>query len=387
MEQMTLSQDGYIELKNNIRDKLNETVNNFIIIGYKLKQVRDSYSYRYDGYTSIEEFAKKEYNLSASTSNRFMGINTEFSVGGNSLEIMPEYQGFGYSKLQEMLTVHPEDRELVSENTTVQQIRELKKAETAGKLEAEQEREQPLIQMANNENRQQVQEKVSMVSNPDMDSFEEIMIAFWMEEENRELYKRIAAGILTPEIIAEEISPSGSRTYRKGVNIVFFYDFEKGLKLRSYNGGKTAIILYTYKVLLERIVKLNILPNKNEKEEWKESENLNATPQPEEEEQDTPYVPMPGQLSFQEAEPKTDTENVIEGKYRELDAQITQECTEDEKESSRSHQFTDIEVEYAVNYFETEYTRMVTAGLNTAKQRNYKIAIECIRECYKNIVG
>ena len=59
MEQMTLSQDGYIELKNNIRDKLNETVNNFIIIGYKLKQVRDSYSYRYDGYTSIEEFAKR----------------------------------------------------------------------------------------------------------------------------------------------------------------------------------------------------------------------------------------------------------------------------------------------------------------------------------------
>ena len=92
-------------------------------------------------------------------------------------------------------------------------------------------------------------------------------------------------------------------------------------------------------------------------------------------------------LVFRRQNQKTDTENVIEGKYRELDAQITQECTEDEKESSRSHQFTDIEVEYAVNYFETEYTRMVTAGLNTAKQRNYKIAIECIRECYKNIVG
>lgn len=147
------------------------------------------------------------------------------------------------------------------------------------------------------------------------------------------------------------------------------------------------IIHYTYQELLERIVKLNILPNKNEKEEWKESENLNATPQPEEEEQDTPYVPMPGQLSFQEAEPKTDTENVIEGKYRELDAQITQECTEDEKESSRSHQFTDIEIEHAVSYFETEYSRMAAAGLNTAKQRNYKIAAECIRECCKNTAG
>lgn len=242
------------------------------------------------------------------------------------------------------------------------------------------EAEQPLVQMAE-------KEKASMVSSPDMDPFEEIMTAFWLEEENRELYRKAAAGLLTPEITAEEISPSGSRTYRKGVNIVFFYDYEKGLKLRSYKGGQTAVTHYTYQELLEGIAKLNILPDKNGKEEWKESENLNATPQPEEEEQDTPYVPMPGQLSFQGAEPKTDTENVIEGKYRELDTQITQKCTEDKKESSRSPQFTDIEAEYAVNYFETEHTRMVTAGLNTAKQRNYKIATECIKECYKNIVG
>lgn len=373
MEQMSLSHDGYIEIKNNIRDKLNETVSNFIIIGYKLKQVRDSYSYRYDGYTSIEEFAKKEYNLSASTSNRFMGINTEFSVGGNSLEIKPEYQGFGYSKLQEMLTVHPEDRELVSEKTTVQQIRELKKAETAAKMETE----QPLVQMAE-------KEKASMVSSPDMDPFEEIMTAFWLEEENRELYRKAAAGLLTPEITAEEISPSGSRTYRKGVNIVFFYDYEKGLKLRSYKGGQTAVTHYTYQELLEGIAKLNILPDKNGKEEWKE---LGDTQQPEEEAQDMPYVPMPGQLSFEGAEPETVTENAIEGKYRELDAETAQDCAEDEKASGREPRYSSIEIEHAVSYFETEYSRMAAAGLNTAKQRNYKIAAECIRECCKNTAG
>ena len=46
MEQLTISKEGYIEIKQKIKDKLNETVNNFIIIGYHLKQVRDSQSYK-----------------------------------------------------------------------------------------------------------------------------------------------------------------------------------------------------------------------------------------------------------------------------------------------------------------------------------------------------
>ena len=141
MEQLTLSLDDYAEVKHKIKEKLNETVHNFIIIGYYLKQVRDSGAFRKDGYRSMEEFARAEYGLSAGTASRFMDINTEFSKNGDSPEIKEEYSGFAYSKLQEMLTVTPEDRELVTEHTTVQQIREIKQAEKEEK-KADREREQ-----------------------------------------------------------------------------------------------------------------------------------------------------------------------------------------------------------------------------------------------------
>ena len=79
MEQLmlTLSLDDYAEVKHKIKEKLNETVHNFIIIGYYLKQVRDSGAFRKDGYRSMEEFARAEYGLSAGTASRFMDINTE----------------------------------------------------------------------------------------------------------------------------------------------------------------------------------------------------------------------------------------------------------------------------------------------------------------------
>ena len=123
MEQLTITKEGYIEIKSKIKDKLNETVNNFIVIGYYLKQIRDSGAYINDGYHSIEDFAQGEYHLSKSTADRFMDINTMFSVDGNSLEIKEQYRLYGYSKLQEMLTMKPEDFELISEDTPVRQMR------------------------------------------------------------------------------------------------------------------------------------------------------------------------------------------------------------------------------------------------------------------------
>ena len=125
MEQLSLFE--YQDIKNKIKTKLNETVNNFVIIGFYLKQVRDNMLYTQDGYKNMEEFARGEFNISASTASRFMDINTRFSEDGNSQILKLEYANFGYSKLQEMLTVKDEDLGLITEDTTVKQIRELKK--------------------------------------------------------------------------------------------------------------------------------------------------------------------------------------------------------------------------------------------------------------------
>ena len=99
--QITLAE--WMSWKEDIRRKLQETAGNFVHIGYRLKQIRDSGMY--DGCQDIFEFAQKEYGLSKSTVSRFIAINEKFSEGGNSLELRAEFRGIGSSKLSEMLTL------------------------------------------------------------------------------------------------------------------------------------------------------------------------------------------------------------------------------------------------------------------------------------------
>lgn len=396
MEQLTISKEGYIEIKQKIKDKLNETVNNFIIIGYHLKQVRDSGLYQYDGYRNMEEFAQREYNISAGTASRFMDINTEFSKEGNSLEIKDEYRSFGYSKLQEMLTVRPEDRELITADTTVKQIREIKTAEKEEDQAAEEERQKnlPLMQMAApdapDQDSKEIVEKIEQL-NP----FDAVMTAFW--KENMELYTKVTAGLVTAEILAEEICPSGSRTFRSRTNMVFFYDFDKGIKLRGLENGKPVITQHTYEDLLKQIKDLNVAVSEPEpeKREWKipeleekKQENTVATSQNEQEEQ---YTPIEGQTSVsdipgivpeerKETVPveKAESEDVIDAEYREIESASGSSDAEQQEKEERK--WSDIDIKNAISYFEMEYRRMTGMGQNTAKCRNYDIADYFIRK-------
>ena len=412
MENLVISSEGYIEIKKQIKDKLNETVHNFIIIGYYLKQVRDSGAYRNDGYKNMEEFAKKEYGLSPSTASRFMDINTQFSKQGNSKEILEEYKNFAYSKLQEMLTVSPEDKELVTEEMTVSQIREIKEVEKEEKQAAEEQEQKnlPLLQLAEPEERKPEEPKTEKEQKDESeykDPLESVLTAFWMEKDNAELYTKADAGILTPEIAAEEICPSGSRIYRNGTNMMFFYDFDKGAKLRSIKDRKPVITSYTYQEILDKTKEL-----KMSFEQTEESEIINAE-QPEnvlhsdkeaqpdkepyqktvatsQEKQEEPYITMDGQTSIadmQEIMPKelketaaNTQENTIDGEYRELMPH------QDEKTKTEKSQYAQIEIKNALSYFEMEIRRMDgISSKETVKSRNYKIALECIRRCYQDI--
>ena len=99
--QVTLAE--WLEWKEDIRRKLQETAQNFVYIGYRLRQIRDSGML--DGCEDIFAFAQKEYGLGKSTVSRFIAINERFSEGGCSLELRREYQAIGSSKLSEMLAL------------------------------------------------------------------------------------------------------------------------------------------------------------------------------------------------------------------------------------------------------------------------------------------
>lgn len=138
--QITLQ--DWMEWKEDIRNRLQETAENFVIIGYRLKQIRDSKMYEKE-YSSLSAFALQEYGLSKDVVSRFIKINDRFSLDGNSMELRAEYKGYGYSKLQEMLSLTPEEEKQVSPEMTVKEIRQIKDSRNKEPEEAEEIKETP----------------------------------------------------------------------------------------------------------------------------------------------------------------------------------------------------------------------------------------------------
>ena len=120
----------YQELKTGIKDHLNSAAEDFFMVGYFLRQISEKALFVEDGYESIWEFAKGEYGLSTSSASRFMAINARFSIDGGE-HMAEKYIGMGVSKLQEMLGLPDEELEKVTQETTVREIRAMKKRQEA----------------------------------------------------------------------------------------------------------------------------------------------------------------------------------------------------------------------------------------------------------------
>lgn len=116
----------YQDLKSGIRSHLNSAAEDFFIVGYCLRQISKNTLFTEDGYKNIWDFAKGEFGLSTSSASRFMAINARFSIDGGE-HMAEKYIGMGVSKLQEMLGLPDEELEKVTQETTVREIRAMKK--------------------------------------------------------------------------------------------------------------------------------------------------------------------------------------------------------------------------------------------------------------------
>lgn len=252
MEQLTLdiTREEYEKSKNRIKKELNTAANSFVIIGYELKRTRDNRGYILDGYSALEEFAKGEYGLSKSSMDRFIMINDKFSEGGYSDQIKEEYGKYGRSKLQEMLTMEDYDIELITPDMTVTQIRDLKKIEQTEAVEAKREAENnlPLMKMSNESEPAAGQHET--VATSQYNPLEKILIALWKDRPT-ELLSGIRGGMITGSELAEELSPSGSKTFTSGTYMLFMYTENVGVKFRYYANGKANIETYTYDQIIE----------------------------------------------------------------------------------------------------------------------------------------
>ena len=116
----------YREAKEIIRNKLQGMTQNFIGIGFYLRQIKETEGFRKDGYESIYEFAEDQYGIKRSTAIRWMQMNEKFSQGGYSPFLDSGYKNFGKSQLQEMLYLDSEQLEEVTPEMTVREIREIR---------------------------------------------------------------------------------------------------------------------------------------------------------------------------------------------------------------------------------------------------------------------
>ena len=394
MGQLMITQEGYEEIKGKLKNEFNKVANSFIVIGYLLKQVRDSGAYVYDGYRNLEEFAQGEYKISASTASRFMDINTKFSEDGNSMQIREEYSNYGYSKLQEMLTVKENDMELITPETTVAQIREIKNVEREEDKEEEQREAEnlPLVKMTEEaEPAAEQEEPVATSQKAEYSPLEQTLIDLW-KTQPADLLCKIRGGMIGGEELAEELSPSGSKTFTSGTYMLFMYTYSVGVKFRYYGDGKANVVQYTYDQIIE--ITNNVINDelfqeitspKSKQETQSKQESIVQKPveknppvekPAQEKDEENTYKPLPGQMTFtdtaasepaeQSQEPDPAAE-VQDAEYREL---------------PNEEEYSQIEIDNAIGYFETEYNRMAGMGINSTKCRNYKMALDAIRKVY-----
>ncbi len=253
MEEYTqITLDEWLSWKEDIRRKLQETAGNFVHIGYRLKQIRDSGMY--DGCQDIFEFAQKEYGLSKSTVSRFIAINEKFSEGGNSLELRAEFRGIGSSKLSEMLTLPDADCMLITERTTVKEIRELKEfnrqeppadaLEEASESCCDVATESPsAIVNTEAEADPEISEKASGQQENDntvrtYTPLQKCIIDFFSGSARRQALCQVM-DILTGEATegglktaAEAVNPGNYFTHKKGLVFLFLYDWNQGVKYK-----------------------------------------------------------------------------------------------------------------------------------------------------------
>lgn len=187
--------DSYTEYKQRLDFELQKQAESFVRVGYLLKVARDTNVLKESGYKSVAEFAQAEYGLSKDVVSRYIAINDRYSENGYSDRLQVKYEGYGYSKLTEMLTLPDEIVSEIEPGLTRKEIQEIKKEI------AEEEKISPMevAMEAAEQEEQQMHSKTESV---------------WLEyfRANRDSFIRLKAAIEenNTEKFVDALAPSGN---------------------------------------------------------------------------------------------------------------------------------------------------------------------------------
>lgn len=109
-----------------IRKSMHEVEKYFMMIAYALYVIKEKKLYLAGGYPDIYSLAENEFQLTKSTTTRYINVCRQFSKGHNSACLDERYSGFGIGQLFEMLPMKPEERKKITPDTPVKVIRMMK---------------------------------------------------------------------------------------------------------------------------------------------------------------------------------------------------------------------------------------------------------------------
>lgn len=218
-EQMTLS--DWMEIKENIRKDLNNVKHAFVRVGFHLRRIRDEEMYKQDGYATLADFAKEEYGLEASTVSRLISINEKFSVDGYSAQLLPEYEDFKQASLTEMLALPVSDLQMVTPETSREDIRDLKRFNKTA---------------------------------AGTDDFTLVVEEFCRQNQEliKDLYTYSVLSSTAERDLMDMINPSGSRTFKKGLYFLSFTD--SAVKVKKFGGTPYDLTYQNFVQCIEAIL-------------------------------------------------------------------------------------------------------------------------------------
>lgn len=269
--------ENYQLIKKDIKNNIINAAKSFIHIGYRLKQVEEQKLYEIDDYVDIHEFGLMEYGFSRSTTDRYIDVNRKFSVGGNSPEMLEDFQGCSISLLQELLPLTDEECQLFNEKSKREDIRDYKKTKKEfEKISIDETKDTSEISEENNtcahahniENT-----NITSIFPTEENRILQLLIRR-MFGENGQQKKRheqlldiqkyiLSDEKLRNERIAEIINPNGNNTFKHPPVFLFFFDYKTGLKYRDFRQQQSELHIVTWEKFIELLIEVFDFSNKD----------------------------------------------------------------------------------------------------------------------------
>lgn len=182
-----------------------------------------------EGYKSIAEFAKAEYDMNPDGVTRFIKVYEKYSVPGDTPELQERYRDFKFSQLTEMLQISEEDREMFEPEAKRESIREFRK-----------------FQKENDSNPDNL---LNWKEEPE-NVLEETIFQFF------KAHKEFLNGVYEKETLKEAvelINPSGNSHYRYKTVFLMMYDLEKGLRICEFGKNPENMTWETFFEITKKI--------------------------------------------------------------------------------------------------------------------------------------